>query len=208
MYAEGAHTDRQGVRTGFFNSLAAGWEAANYSPEKRRRLEALMTILDLRPGMSVLDVGCGTGILQPFLRREIGMHGKLIGLDLSPAMLAAACRNFPDSLHLLADAAAIPLPDNYLDRVVCFSAFPHIDDKEAAAREFHRVLKPGGRAFVLHIDGRDKLNHMHDRHEAVRGDHLPCPVGMRKIFGQAGFDETALDEGENHYHFTACKRGN
>lgn len=72
---------------------------------------------------------------------------------------------------------AVPLLDGYVDAVICFSAFPHFSDKEAAACEFYRLLKPGGAAYVLHIDGREKLNDLHDQHHAVCGDHLPCPHG-------------------------------
>lgn len=77
---------------------------------------------------------------------------------------------------------------------------------KVAAQEFYRVLRPAGRAYVLHIDGRQKLNHLHDSHHAVQGDHLPCPTGMSIIFSEAGFTSVEASEGPDHYHFCAVKR--
>ena len=153
-----------------------------------------------------LDAGCGQGVLLPFLRRRVGGEGRLIALDASAAMLRCAAQRHPDAWILHAGVEAVPLLDGYVDAVICFSAFPHFSDKEATACEFYRLLKPGGAAYVLHIDGREKLNDLHDQHHAVCGDHLPCPHGMKKIFSQAGFSKMRADESAEHYYFAACKQ--
>ena len=146
------------ARRHFFEDHAEGWEDRNYSPEKLRRLESLLARVDLDRGMTVLDAGCGQGVLLPFLRRRVGGEGRLIALDASAAMLRCAAQRHPDAWILHAGVEAIPLLDGYVDAVICFSAFPHFSDKEAAACEFYRLLKPGGAAYVLHIDGREKLS--------------------------------------------------
>lgn len=194
------------ARRRFFDAHAHGWEERNYSPEKLLRLERLLARAELAEGAALLDAGCGQGVLLPFLRRRIGERGRLIALDVSAAMLRDAAQRHPHVWALHADVEAIPLLDGYVDAVLCFSAFPHFNDKEAAAREFYRVLKPGGAAYVLHIDGREKLNSLHDGHHAVRGDHLPCPGGMRILFGQAGFTDIQTDESAEHYYFCARKQ--
>lgn len=194
------------ARRHFFEDHAEGWEDRNYSPEKLRRLESLLARVDLDRGMTVLDAGCGQGVLLPFLRRRVGGEGRLIALDASAAMLRCAAQRHPDAWILHAGVEAVPLLDGYVDAVICFSAFPHFSDKEATACEFYRLLKPGGAAYVLHIDGREKLNDLHDQHHAVCGDHLPCPHGMKKIFSQAGFSKMRADESAEHYYFAACKQ--
>lgn len=199
-------TEEDSARRRFFNARAHGWEARNYSPEKLLRLKRLLARADLAEGTILLDAGCGQGVLLPFLRRRIGKRGRLIALDASAAMLRQAAQRHPYACTLHADVQAIPLADGYVDAVLCFSAFPHFRHKQATAREFYRVLKPGGAAYVLHIDGRDTLNNLHDQHHAVRGDHLPCPQGMKALFRQAGFTRIQADESAEHYYFCARKQ--
>ena len=189
----------------FFDTQANNWEARNYPPEKLKQVDELVQSLPLAQARVILDVGCGEGVLQPFLRKYGPADAVFIALDPSSAMLQCLSKRFAHVRTYQAKAEAMPLPDASVDMVICFSAFPHIADKKAAAREFYRVLRPAGRAYVLHIDGREKLNNLHDSHHAVQGDHLPCPTGMSIIFSEAGFSSVEASEGANHYHFCAVK---
>lgn len=198
---------RNEQRRAFFNACAQGWEERNYPPHKLACIEQLLASLSIKPGMTIVDVGCGQGVLLPFLRRLVGEGGHLAALDPCPEMLAHVRRRDGKVWPLLASAECMPLLEGFVDMVICFSAFPHIGDKMAAAGEFHRILRPGGWAHVLHIDGREKLNKLHDQHHAVCGDHLPCPHGMRKIFGGAGFVDMRVDDADDHFYFSALKRG-
>lgn len=109
-------------------------------------LESLMTSkLDRYP--TILDIGYGNG--HSLLMLDQRFHpDKLIGLDISPeaSELAADKINACTSdVHILVNnAAAIDLPDNSVDMVLCHQTLHHINDQVAAVREFYRVLKPGG----------------------------------------------------------------
>lgn len=195
------HTEKEE----FFNAHANGWEARNYPPEKLRQVDLLVQGLPLAHAQVILDVGCGEGVLQPFLQKYAQTDASFLALDPSAAMLKCLSARFPHVRTYQAAAECMPLPDASVDMVICFSAFPHVADKKAAAREFYRVLCPAGRAYVLHIDGREKLNQLHDSHHAVEGDHLPCPTGMRIIFSEAGFTDIEASEGPDHFHFCAIK---
>ena len=83
-------TEADLLRRKFFDDHAEGWEDHNYSPEVLARTEAIIGRVDLKEGMTVLDVGCGLGVLQPFLRRRVGKTGRLAMLDFSPKMIAGA----------------------------------------------------------------------------------------------------------------------
>ena len=192
-------------REEFFNAHATGWEARNYPPEKLRQVDHLVQGLPLAHARVILDVGCGEGVLQPFLQKYALTDASFLALDPSAAMLQCLSARFPHVRTYQAAAECMPLPDASVDMVICFSAFPHVADKKAAAREFYRVLRPAGRAYVLHIDGREKLNQLHDSHHAVEGDYLPCPTGMRIIFSEAGFTNIEASEGPDHFHFCAIK---
>ena len=197
--------ERDERRKEFFDRVAEGWEDRNYSPEQKAKVEKMLAAIGLKAGMTILDVGCGQGILLPFIRKITGESAKLIALDASAPMLKSVAEKDRTAWAIHSTAENIPLIDEYVDVAICFSAFPHFSDKTAVAREFFRVLKPGGRAYVLHIDSRDTINKHHDKHHAVEGDHLPCPNGMRIIFTEAGFSKTDLDDCEEHYYFSAIK---
>jgi len=199
----------QETRAQFFEQQAEGWEARNYTPENRDRLRQMLDSLELPSEGTVLDVGCGEGVLIPYLRSIMGPEARIIALDPSAAMLQGAAAKGGGARTIQARAEEIPLENGGADVIICFAAFPHIQGKEAAAAEFHRVLKPGGRAYVLHLGSREEINAHHDGHQAVRGDHLPCPVGMRKIFSEAGFAEAGmvLEDEPGRYFFSARKPG-
>jgi arsenite methyltransferase len=118
--------------------------------------------IDARPGETVLDLGCGAGLDLYLYAQKIGATGRLIGLDLSEAMLAKARDNFAslgiknvEWLHASADA--IPLPDESVDLVTANGIFNLSPDKGAAMREVTRVLKPGGRTIFAEIVLKSEL---------------------------------------------------
>jgi arsenite methyltransferase len=106
----------------------------------------------LRKGMSVLDVGAGTGLLAFDACRRVGESGSVIALDVSQDALAE-CRRVlrsGEALHLVVgDAVSLPLPDDSVDAVVTRSVLIYVVDKARVAAEFHRVLRPGGRVSIF-----------------------------------------------------------
>ena len=100
-------------------------------------------------GATVLDVGCGTGLLAREALALIGPQGRLVGVDPSPGMLAQA--GFGGAEFLEGSAEALPVEGQSFDFVTMGYALRHIGDVQAAFREFHRVLKPGGTVLVLEI---------------------------------------------------------
>ena len=83
MHADSA---QEFQREEFFNTHAAGWEARNYPPEKLRQVDQLMSSLPLAQAEVIIDVGCGEGVLQPYLRKYARPDAALLALDPSPDM--------------------------------------------------------------------------------------------------------------------------
>jgi SAM-dependent methyltransferase len=120
-----------------------------------RHLGLLFEAADLFRGAHVLDFGCATGWLTVGLA-QMGCHA--VGVDISPnaLKLAEALKAARPAAHGAGtlefhayDGHRLPLPDDSLDRIVCFDAFHHVRDQGATIAEFARVLKRGGRvAFV------------------------------------------------------------
>lgn len=104
----------------------------------------------VRPGMRVLDVATGTGLVAREALRIVGGRGSVIGLDVSRKMLAVGRRSL-DLPLVQARAERLPLADASFDLVSMGYALRHVTDLVALFREFHRVLRPGGAALLLEI---------------------------------------------------------
>jgi demethylmenaquinone methyltransferase / 2-methoxy-6-polyprenyl-1,4-benzoquinol methylase len=104
----------------------------------------------LQPGMTVLDVGIGTGLVAREAALIVGDAKLVTGVDPSVGMMKSG--DLPAGITLVEGRAeAIPLPDASCDFLSMGYALRHISDFSAACREFQRVLKPGGRLCLLEI---------------------------------------------------------
>ena|SRR5450631_2073876 len=104
----------------------------------------------LLSGMSVLDVGVGTGLTARQAALLVGASGQVRGIDPSSGMIQMA--KVPASVQLLLGSAeAIPAASQSVDFLCMGYALRHIADMSAAFREFMRVLKPGGRICLMEI---------------------------------------------------------
>lgn len=139
---------------------------------------------------AILDVGCGAGmafaLLEDAFRPEV-----LVGLDPDPGMLgraarrAARCRSRVDLR--CATATRVPLSDQSVDMIFCHQTLHHVLQPETAAREFHRVLRPGGvlllsescAPFIRSL--RVRLLFRHPMHAQRRSDEYLA------LLGDAGF---------------------
>jgi len=138
----------------------------------------------IEPGATVVEIGCGTGNLLLLAARAVP-SATLIGLDPDPGALAVARRKARRAGvtvrldHGYADR--LPYPDGSVDRVLSAFMLHHLpgDQQQAALREVHRVLAPGGRLHLLDIDGSPpsrpgrllRLGHVH------RAEHGHAPPG-------------------------------
>ena len=101
----------------------------------------------LAPGMRVLDVAVGTGLVAKEAARIVGGAGVVVGVDPSAGMMAAA-----GGLALVRGRAeALPFASRTFDFLSLGFALRHVDDLAAVFGEFRRVLKPGGRLLLLEI---------------------------------------------------------
>ncbi len=152
-YAEGDAPGRQAFLRKTFDDTAPDYDALErilglgsgswYRGDALRRA-------GLAPGMQVVDVGMGTGLVAREILKITQQPENLIGVDPSPGMLAQA--KLPVAVRCLEGwAEKMPLPDASADFIVMGYALRHIADLAAAFAEFHRVLKPGGKVLILEI---------------------------------------------------------
>src|SRR6185437_9904350 len=121
-----------------FNAFAA--------PEIRRAIASL----DLKPGMSVLDVGCGTGETLQYFSQEVGPRGKAVGVDLATAHVAAARALVSSEVLVLeGDVLEAPLQPESFDVVWCVNTINHFRDPARGAQVLTKLLRPGTGRIVL-----------------------------------------------------------
>lgn len=116
----------------------------------------------LEPGQLVLDVGCGTGHAFPALYGEVGGTGRIVGVDVSPRMLARARaeagRRGWDAVELHeADVSSADLGRDRFDAALASFSPSTVPDLAAAIDRVHAALRPGGRLFVVDAHFRPGL---------------------------------------------------
>jgi ubiquinone/menaquinone biosynthesis C-methylase UbiE len=111
----------------------------------------IVKLLNPKTNSSLLDVGCGSGILIKKLLL-LNRNMKLYGLDITPKMVEITKMKFKNDLLVeitLGSAIKMPYKDNSFDYVTCASSFHHHPDPTLSIKEMVRVLKPGGRLIIL-----------------------------------------------------------
>ena len=106
---------------------------------------------ELQPGEHAVDVGSGGGFDSLIAAKMVGENGRVIGVDMTPAMLDKA-RNSAAGMKNVefreGFGEALPAEDNWADAVISNGVLNLMPDKDAALREMARVLKPGGRLQI------------------------------------------------------------
>jgi ubiquinone/menaquinone biosynthesis C-methylase UbiE len=142
--------------------------------------------LGLQAGQTALDLACGTGRALPHLRSAVGLAGTVLGLDLTPEMLATARRHgrHAHAWLVLADARRLPLRTGSIDAAFVAGLLPHLPEPTHAVTELARVMRHGGRLCLFHPSGLAALAARHRRQVRIT-DLLSHPTLLR-VLGQTG----------------------
>jgi len=124
-----------------------------FGPSHRALIRRIEDVSEGRP-VSILDVGCGTGVFASRVREALP-ESRVTGVDLVSEMLqqgAHRWRALADAVHpVQGDSERLPFASGSFDFITCANSFHHYPHQDRAVAEMHRVLKPGGR--LLLIDG-------------------------------------------------------
>jgi len=119
-----------------------------------RYREAIIALLDLRPGESVADIGAGTGFFAEIMARRVGREGTAYAVDITPKFvehIAALAKR--KSLHnlepILCDAKSTGLEPNSVDLVFTCDTYHHFEYPQDTLASIHAALRPGGRLWII-----------------------------------------------------------
>jgi SAM-dependent methyltransferase len=134
-------------------------------------IDVMLARTDPRPGMSFLDVACGTGRVARAACSVMDGSGDVHGLDLNPTMLATATALAADEERDItwheAPAESMPLPDDHFDVTICSMSAMFFTDLAAGLGEMARVTKPGGTLLTVVFGPVDRNPYM-----AAQAGHL------------------------------------
>ncbi len=172
----------------------------------RPQMAPLLEPAELGPGQTVVDYGCGPGMLTLELAQRVGPRGLVYGVDLNPLFLERArerldkegLANRTTFHRILGDR--VPIGDASVDRVICKNVLEYVDDPRRTLEDFRRILRPGGLVHAIDSDwgllavepiGPERIAQLF---EAARVAYRTPLIG-RKLYGlmrSAGFSEVRV----------------
>ncbi len=184
----------------FFDHCAPWWDA-----DMVRKEDIIATILDnggIRPGIHVLDVACGTGVLFPdYLSRGAA---SVTAIDISPEMAKIAQEKFPEVKVLCGDVETEHF-DRKFDAVMVYNAFPHFPDPAKLVEVLAGLTAPGGKLSVAHSMSRAALAHHHERAMTVSIDLIE-ENELAALFAP-WFDVDVIISNDDMYQVAGVRKG-
>jgi arsenite methyltransferase len=158
-------------------------------------------ILALQPRQTVLDLGSGAGIDCFLASRKVGPRGRVIGVDMTPEMVAKARANarkgrYGNVEFRLGEIEHLPIADGSVDVVISNCVINLAPDKSPVYREAFRVLRPGGRLAISDVVATRPIS---SKHRADPSLWSSCSSGaletgqVRALLKRAGFTKVRVD---------------
>lgn len=174
----------------YFDKVADQWDAMRqrFFGEGVRR--AAIAAAGVGPGMTVADVGTGTGFLA---EAAIDAGARVVGIDISEGMLAQVTARLAGRAFeaRLGDTAALPLSDGEADAVLGNMVLHHAEDPPAAIREMARALGPGGTLVITDADSHTYEWLRTEQHDRWMGFDR---ADIRRWFEAAGLHDVTVGD--------------
>ena len=187
----------------FFDRCAPSWDA-----ELVKNDAIIGRILDnaeVGPGMDILDVACGTGVMfDYYVDRNVA---SVTGIDISPEMAKIAAAKYeanPKIQVICADVEEYKF-DRKFDRIVVYNAFPHFPYPKRLIKALAKLLKEDGRLTVAHGQSREAIDGHHSGAASKVSNGLMTAESLKRIF-DAHFDVEVVISNRHMYQVSGVKR--
>ena len=188
----------------FDENVGKELEALYTTRDVLRRRKLIREALGAQRGERILDAGCGPGFYVAEIADEVGPDGSVVGVDMSPQMLALAARRVEGRDNVLlreGEVISMPVPDGDFDGAISVQVLEYVADVPAALGEIRRALRPGGRVVVWDVDWstvswRSEDPGRMERALASWDAHLTHPALPRTLGAQlraAGFEDVQTE---------------
>ncbi|KAI4218519.1 MAG: hypothetical protein L6R36_008910 [Xanthoria steineri] len=189
-------SDSNATIKAIYTERSSTYDASSFHP---RQAKEYIHRANLKPGDSVLDLACGTGLVTILAKQHVGPPGRVIGIDISPGMLAVARKKTSELglkieylEHDITDLDALPLGE--FDIVTCASALLLLQEPLRAIEQWAALLVPNGRLLVDVMIERNvmapaiftKIGPLAGRSLGWSGAWVESEDSLRQLFTDAG----------------------
>ena len=185
----------------FFDNIAKEWD--NIIEVNEEKINTLLSKLDIKENERVLDVGTGTGVLIPFIKK-LNKNGYIRGVDLSNGMIEVARKKYKHIQNLdfeIIDVENEVIKEKY-NKIILYSMFPHLENKTKTIKTLVKNnLSENGKLMIAHSNSREFLNNMHkEKDEAVSEARLIPIDNQVKLFEDIELNVVEAFENDQMYY--------
>lgn len=128
--------------------------------ESEERPDQALDAMNIKPGMTIADLGSGVGYMTLRMAKRVGPAGKIYGVDLQPGMLErlqanAKAANITNVVPVLGEPADPKLPEGQIDLILMVDVYHEVSQPQAMIRKIRQALKPDGRLVLLEYRAED-----------------------------------------------------
>ncbi len=176
------------------------WAAAGRDESMARghwpMVSQILGRMQLAPGQTCLDVGCGNGYAVREMARRVAPQGRAFGVDVAPRMIEQACQNPQNPVNSqfqVSQAECLPFADESMDCLLSVEALYYMPDPRMALDEFYRVARPGATVWLM-VDFYQENPYSHCWADLVEIPmHLYAQQEYMALLRQAGFQSVQAD---------------
>lgn len=183
----------------FFNKQAKDWDNTNADFEGAKKIVDIF--FDSIKNKSILDVGCGTGVLFKYLTQANAKS--ITAIDVSEKMIEMARNKYPDGNFHCIDIFDMN-ENNKFDTVIIYNAYPHFLNKCSLVNKVWSLLNKDGIFIVAHGAGKEKINSHHQAHALDISNKL-LPAKEEACQWSTKFEIAHIVDTKNIYYFSGRK---
>ncbi|MGL5978249.1 MAG: class I SAM-dependent methyltransferase [Erysipelotrichaceae bacterium] len=183
----------------FFNEKAAVWDELCFHDSNK--IISMLEKLDIQPQARILDVGCGTGVLEPHLLAS--KPQQILAIDLAEQMIVHAQKKLTHPRVMFTCMDVFELHGQF-DVICLYSVFPHFPDPAALFAKLSTLLAPSGKVMIFHSESKETINGYHNKNAASVSLGLP-DIETLTVMMQPYVDVVAKEDTSSYYYIIGQK---